>query len=164
MVTHPAPPQTRTCAMNASGSSSRASATPTAVPWGAGDTLGEHNVSLVCRPTARSARRRLPSRGSLGSLFPTFLGTLRRDDCHPAPLGSLHLSLASRYLACFQTFVMALPGSCPRGSPRNTPGPLVTRSPNPGRSSRRPVALPRARVPPVKTCPARRVEIRRAQP
>ena len=156
MVTHPAPPQTRTCAMNAYGSSSRASATPTAVQWGSGDTIGEPKVSLVCRPTARSARRRLPSRGSLGSHFPTFLGTIRRYDCHPAPLGSLHLSLASRYLACFQTFVMSLPGSCPGGSPRNTPGPLVTRSPNPGMSSRRQVALPSSRVPPVKTCPALR--------
>ena len=142
--------------MYAYGSSSRASATPTAVQWGSGDTIGERTVSLVCRPTARSARRRLPSRGSLGSHFPTFLSTIRRYDCHPAPLGSLHLSLASRYLACFQTFVMSLPGSCPGGSSRNTPGPLVTRSPNPGMSSRRPVALPRSRVPPVKPCPALR--------
>jgi hypothetical protein len=101
MVTHPAPPQTRTCAMNAYGSSSRASATPTAVQWGSGDTIGEPKVSLVCRPTARSARRRLPSRGSLGSHFPTFAGTMRRYDCHPAPLGVLHLSLVPRYLACF---------------------------------------------------------------
>jgi hypothetical protein len=156
MVTHPAPPQTRTCAIHAYGSSSRASATPTAVQWGSGDTIGERKVSLVCRPTARSARRRLPSRGSLGSHCPTFLGPLRRDDCHQAPLGSLHLALASRYLACFQTFVMSLPGSCPGGSPRNTPGPVVTRSPHPGMSSRRPGALPRSRVPPVKTCPALR--------
>src|SRR5882762_7424532 len=51
MVTHPAPPQTRTCAMHAYGSSSRASAAPYAVPWGSGDTMGEHKVSLVCLPT-----------------------------------------------------------------------------------------------------------------
>jgi hypothetical protein len=38
--------------------------------------------SLVCRPTACSARRRLPSRGALGSHFPPFRGTLRRYDCH----------------------------------------------------------------------------------
>jgi hypothetical protein len=103
--------------MNAYGSSSRASATPTAVQWGSGDTIGERKVSLVCQPTARSARRRLPSRGSLGSHFPTFRGTIRRYDCHHAPLGELHLSLASRYLVCFQTFVVSLPGSCPGGSP-----------------------------------------------
>jgi hypothetical protein len=72
------------------------------------------------------------------------------------PLGSLRLSLASRYLACFRAFVVSLAGSCPGGSPSNTPGPLVTRSPTPGFSSRRQVALPSSRVPPMKTCPALR--------
>ena len=72
------------------------------------------------------------------------------------PLGSLRLSLASRYLACFRAFVVSLAGSCPGGSSSNTPGPLVTRSPTPGFSSRRQVALPRSRVPPLKTCPALR--------
>ncbi len=152
----PGPPQTRTCAMYASGSSDRASATPYAVPWRFGDTIGERSVSLVCLSTARSARRRLPSRGSLGPHFPTFLGTMRRDDCHPVPLGLLRVSLASRYLACFRAFVVSLAGSCPSGSPADTPGPLVTRSPIPGLSSRRQMALPRSRVPPVKTCPALR--------
>ena len=132
------------------------SATPTAVQWGCGDTIGEREVSLVCQPTARSARRRLPSRGSLGSHFPTFIGTLRRDDCHPVPLGLLRLSLASRYLACSRAFVVSLAGSCPGGSPANTPGPVVTRSPMPGYASRRQMALPRSRVPPLKTCPALR--------
>ena len=50
-------------------------------------------------PVGHSARRRLPSRGSLGSPFPTFAGTMRRYDCHPARLGVLHLSLVPRYLA-----------------------------------------------------------------
>ena len=50
-------------------------------------------------PVGHSARRCLPSRGSLGPRFPTFHGTMPRDDCHRAPLGSLRLSLASRYLA-----------------------------------------------------------------
>jgi len=156
VVAHPAPPQTRTCAIYASGSSDRASATPYAVPWRFGDTIGERRVSLVCLSTARSARRRLPSRGSLGPHFPTFLGTMRRYDCHPVPLGLLRLSLASRYLACFRAFVVSLAGSCPSGSPADTPGPLVTRSPIPGLSSRRQMALPSSRVPPVKTCPALR--------
>ena len=129
---------------------------PPTVHWPSVVRVGELDVSPLSPASGCSARRRLPSRGSLGSHFPTFLGTIRRYDCHPAPLGSLHLSLASRYLACFQTFVMSLPGSCPGGSPRNTPGPLVTRSPNPGMSARRQMALPSSRVPPVKTCPALR--------
>jgi hypothetical protein len=51
-------------------------------------------------PVEHSARRRLPSRGSLGPHFPTFRGTMRRYDCPRAPLGALCLSLAPRYLAC----------------------------------------------------------------
>src|SRR5713101_4092815 len=39
------------------------------------------SLSCVC-PLERSARRRLPSRGSLGPHFPTFIGTMRRYDCH----------------------------------------------------------------------------------
>jgi hypothetical protein len=66
------------------------------------------------------------------------------------------LSLVLRYLACFRAFVVSLAGSCPGGSPANTPGPLVTRSPNPGIPSRRQMALPSSRVPPVQTCPALR--------
>ena len=59
--------------------------------------------SLSCvLPTGSPAQRRLPSHGSRGPWFPTFTGTMRRDDCHPVPLGSLRLSLASRYLACFR--------------------------------------------------------------
>ena len=44
----------------------------------------------------------------------------------------------------------------PGRSAQTTPGPLVTRSPSPGLSSRSQVALPSSRVPPVKTCPALR--------
>ena len=67
------PPQTWTCAMHASGSSDSASAPPYAVPWRCGDTIGARSVALVCLSTARSARRRLPSRGSLVSHFPACL-------------------------------------------------------------------------------------------
>jgi len=52
-------------------------------------------------PVGHSARRRLPARGSLGPRFPTFSGTMRRYDCHQAPLGSLRMALASRSRACF---------------------------------------------------------------
>ena len=64
-----------------------------------------------------------------------------------------------------RSFPDTLPASVVRGVPYGlvarrklqvTPGPLVTRSPTPGFSSRRQVALPRSRVPPLKTCPALR--------
>ena len=135
MVTHPAPPQTRTCAINAYGSSSRAAAALDAVQWGSGDTIGERKVSLVCLPIERSARRRLPSRGSLGPHFPTFTGTIRRYDCP--------LSLSGRF-ACRSlpdTFRASMVRGLPHGlgtsgkAPRIPPGLLVTRSPTPGLSS-----------------------------
>ena len=54
-----------------------------------------------------SARRRLPSRGSLGPHFPTFPGTMRRDDCHLPLSGSF---------AC-RSFPAPLPASMVRGLP-----------------------------------------------
>ena len=66
--------------------------------------------------------------------------------------------------AC-RSFPHTLPASVVRGTPyglvarrmlQGTPGPLVTRSPTPGLWSRRQVALPSSRVPPLKTCPALR--------
>jgi hypothetical protein len=71
------------------------------VHWPAVVRVGELNVSPLSPASGCSARRRLPSRGSLGPHFPTFAGTMRRYDCHPARLGVLHLSLVPRYLACF---------------------------------------------------------------
>ena len=91
MVTHPAPPQTRTCAIHAYGSSSRAAAAPSAVHWPAVVRVGELKVSPLSPASGCSARRRLPSRGSLGPHFPTFAGTIRRYDCP--------LSLSGRF-AC----------------------------------------------------------------
>ena len=75
----------------------------------------------VC-PAERDARRYLPSSGSRGLWFPTFVGPLRRSDCHPTRLGSLRSSLASRYRACFRVFVVSLTGSCSGGSPRPRQG------------------------------------------
>ena len=100
MVTHPAPPQIRTCAINAYGSSSRAAAALGAVQWGSGDTIGEHRVSLVYlthwKPCSTSPS--LPwVPWALVPHFHRYYATLRLP---PVPLGSLHLSLASRYLAC----------------------------------------------------------------
>jgi hypothetical protein len=108
------------------------------------------------RSAPRDARRRLPSRGSLGPRFPTVPGTMRRYDCHPVRLGSLRLSRASPYLAGVDAFVVSRKGSWSGRSPPTTPGLLVTRSPTPGISTRRQVALPSSRVTPVRPCPALR--------
>ena len=63
---------------------------PAAVHWRAGVRVGEREVAPL-----------VPARGSLGPRFPTFSGTMRRYDCHQAPLGSLRMALASRSRACF---------------------------------------------------------------
>jgi len=122
MVAHPAPPQTRTCAMHASGSSSRAAAAPGAVHWPAVVRVRELKVSPLSPASGCSARRRLPSRGSLGPQFPTFPGTMRRYDCHPAPLEVLRLSLASPIPCLLPSFVVSQMGSSPGGSPRRRQG------------------------------------------
>jgi hypothetical protein len=79
--------------------------------------------SLSCvGPLERSARRRLPSRGSLRPRFPTFRGTMRRDDCPRALLGSLRLSRASRYLACFSRSWSPRRARCLVEAPRQRQG------------------------------------------
>jgi hypothetical protein len=57
---------------------------------------------------------------------------MRRYDGHPALLGSLRSSLASRYLACFPLCVVSPRGSCRGGSLHGTPGPWLARCPTPG--------------------------------
>lgn len=52
-------------------------------------------------PLGHSARRRLPSRGSLGPHFSTFLGTMRRYDCHLPISGGFACRSPPRYLVCF---------------------------------------------------------------
>ena len=155
MVAHPAPPQTRTCAMHAYGASSRASAAPWCSPRGSGDTMGARNVSRVCLPIARSARRRLPSRGSLGPHFPTFIGTIRRYDC---PLSLSEASLVARLPDTLPASrVRSVPhGLVPRGKPPGHARAFGHPVPHSGYGTRRQVALPSSRVPPVKTCPALR--------
>ena len=155
MVTHPAPPQTRTCAINAYGSSSRAAAAPVQSTGLAGVTVGERKVSPVFRPCGRLARRRLPCRGSLGPRFPTFHGTMRRYDCHPVPLGLLRLSRASRSLACFGGSWSPLPARA-WGKPPDTPGPLIAGPPFRACHKETKALSPSSRVTPVKTCPALR--------
>jgi hypothetical protein len=72
------------------------------------------------------------------------------------PFGGFACRSPSRYLACFRVFVVSPEGSWPGRKLPTTPGPVVTRSPTPGMWSRRQVALPRSRVPPVAACPALR--------
>jgi hypothetical protein len=142
VVTHPAPSQTRTCAMHAYGSSSRASATLRSplTCWGQGWCA--HSLSPGSCPWDTLPGGRLPSRGSLGPHCPTCTGTLRRYDCRPALLGALRLALAS-----------PIPGLLPWlvGSPQDAwPGwqlPDPARAlghpvPQSGDKTRRPPALP----------------------
>jgi len=56
---------------------------------------------------------------------------MRREDCLSAPLGTLRLALAPRYLAGFCPFVMSRTGSWSGRNSQTTPGPWVTRSPMP---------------------------------
>ena len=117
--------------------------------------MSARSLPSVC-PAPRDARRRRPSRGARGPWFPTFLGTLRREDCRHVLLGALRSSLASRYRACFR-WVRALPDglvlwSKPPDHARAFGHPV----PHSGEVTRRHVALPRARLTPVKPCPALR--------
>jgi hypothetical protein len=90
--------------------------------------------SLPCIPASGgSARRRLPSRGSLGPHFPTCTRTLRRYDC-PLPVSS-RCAWRSLPDTLSASVVRALPYGLIAG--RTLPvtlGPVVTRSPNPGMS------------------------------
>ena len=116
----------------------------------------ELDVSPLSPTSGGSARRRLPSRGSLGPHFPTFLGTMRRDDCRPAPLGVLRLSLASP-IPCLLPWVRGVPEGL--GARAEAPGHARACGhpvPHSGYATRRQVALPSSRVPPLKTCPALR--------
>jgi hypothetical protein len=64
--------------------------------------VGELRVSPLSPASGCSARRRLPSRGSLGPHFPTFLGTMRRYDCRLPVSGGFACRSPPRYLACFR--------------------------------------------------------------
>ena len=113
-------------------------------------------MSLPCLLSADALPGgRLPSRGSLGPPFPTFVGTMRRYDCH---LPSQGASLVARR-----------PDTLPASLVRGLSAGFATWSKHPdharafgrpvpqsGSETRREVALPSSRVPPVKTCPALR--------
>ena len=116
--------------MHAYGSSSRAAAALCAVHWHTVVRVGALNVSPLSPASECSARRRLPSRGSLGPHFPTFAGTLRRYDCPLSISGALLVARLPDTLPA--AMVRGLPaGLVARGTLQGTPGPLVSRSPFP---------------------------------
>ncbi len=88
-------------------------------------------------PAERHARLRLPCRGSFGPQFPTFSATaflLRHRYYAPlslptSHLGSLRLSLTSRYFAGFPPFVSRLRFISRRGNASLMPGLLFRRYP-----------------------------------
>jgi len=78
-------------------------------------------------PVPRSARPRLPSRGSLGPHFPTLIGTMLSYACP--------LSVSGRFACCSLPHTLSASsvwvpyGSCVVGSSPHTPGLLVSRYP-----------------------------------
>jgi hypothetical protein len=115
-------------------------------------------------PSLRSATRdtqpRLPSGGSLGSHFPTFIGTTRRAiflcSATTATCPSRSPSLVHRYLVCsfrscpFFRLVDTQELLCQR------PACLVSRYAFSGLSTRRQLALPSSQAIPLSACPALR--------
>ena len=155
VVTHPAPPQTRTCAIHAYGSSDRAAATLSqspGLPWSGLVS----SKSLPClRPAVALPGGRLPFSGSLGSHFPTCDGTMQRYDCHLALSGSF---------AC-RSFPDTMRASAVRGipyglaawwKPQDDARALGHPVPSSGHCAWRQVALPRSRATPMNPCPALR--------
>jgi len=95
-------------------------------------TVGDRTVS----PVGLSNSTGCPAWPSLQWVLGACVPHLRRYD---APLRlplarrrTLRLSLAPQYLAGFGAFVASLWGSWSGRNPQTTPGPWVTRSPNPG--------------------------------
>jgi hypothetical protein len=77
---------------------------PRAVPWRAVVRVGELDVSPLSPASGCSARRRLPSRGSLGPHFPTFTGTMLSYDCP--------VSLSGRFAARSLPNTLSAPSVC----------------------------------------------------
>jgi len=115
----------------------------------AGVRVGERKVSPL-----------FPTRGTLCSTAPSLpwvaWASLPHLPRYDAPLRLPPCPSRARYLACFRTFVVSLAGSCPGGSLEDHARAFGHPVPIPGTSSRRQVALPRSRVPPMAPCPALR--------
>ena len=84
----------------------------------------------ICTCKYSSESRCAPSRGSFGPQFPTFVGTMLRDDCLPPHRGDLRLSRAPRYLGCSPRSWSPLRARRRREAPRRrqgfgSPGPPI---------------------------------------
>jgi len=131
VVAHPAPPQTRTCAMHASGSSGRATATRL---QSAGLLLSGlvSSMSLPCLPPADALPDgAFPPVGRLGLTSPLSsvlcAATTATSPSQGASLVARHPDTLPASMVC------GVPeGLVTRGKLQATPGLLVTRSPNPG--------------------------------
>ena len=125
------PPQTRTCAMHAYGSSGRAPAAlpqSTGLPWSGGVSA----TALPCLPPADALPDvAFPSVGRLGLTSPPAT-VLCNATTASWPSRGPSLVARSPIPCVLPLFVVSRMGSPPGGSPRTTPGPLVTRSPLPG--------------------------------
>ena len=108
--------------MHASGSSRRAAATLVHSPGVLWAGLVRSRALPWRLARGCSARRRLPSRGSLGPHCPTFLGTLRRDDRPLSVSGDFAGRASPRYLACCQSSWSPQRDSGRGGSPRSRQG------------------------------------------
>jgi hypothetical protein len=107
-------------------------------------------------PVTRSARRRLPSGGSLGLHFPTLSGRMLSYDCllpvsGRFPCRSLPDPLFASSVCVPSAGSWPLRSSYAYAWPTWSPG-----TPLPGSSTRRQGALPRSPVPPLSACPALR--------
>jgi hypothetical protein len=101
------------------------------VHWPAVVRVGERSVSPLCPASGCAARRRLPSRRSLGPPFPPVAGPLRRDDCRLPVSGRCACRALPTTLSA--ALVRGLPSGLVAGRKRpGTPGPVVPRSPTPG--------------------------------
>ena len=121
MVTHPAPPQTRTCAIHASGSSSRAAAArlqSTGLPWSGLVS----SRSLPCLPPVDALPDgAFPPVGRLGltsPLSPVLCAATTATCPSRGPL----LVARSPIPCVLPLFVVSHPGSSPGGSPRRRQG------------------------------------------
>jgi hypothetical protein len=155
VVTHPSPPQTRTCTMNAYGSSYRAAAALSQSP---GVLLSGLVISLsVPLSPARGALSggRLPSCESLGPHFSTFLGTMAATTAtspsQGAPLVARHPDPLCASLV--RSFPAGLVTWSKRPDHARVCGHPVPAS---GFSTRKQVALPSSRATPMHVYPALR--------
>jgi hypothetical protein len=127
MVTHPAPPQTRTCAMHAYGSSGRAAATHARSPLlhsplaCRGQGWGARGLSPVSRQ-----RMRCPTAPSLPWVAWASLPHLRRYSAPlrlpPCPSRGPSRVARSPIPCLLPSFVVSLTGSWPGGSSRSRQG------------------------------------------